>query len=552
MNFSKMRVSQRLYIGFGLILAILVVVTAVAVIKVQAINGALTANSEEHAPIQRYAINFRGSAHDRAIAIRDVVLSATLDDRQKEEALIVELAKFYAHSAGPLEKVIASSDNTQELNRLYGDIKAIEARAVATTQAIIAKVAEGDSQAAQTLLWTQAKPEYVAWLGAINKLIDSEEARIQSLNQLALKEAGGFLAVMLIALAVALVCGLVLAWSISRSVVNQLGAEPQALGDVAKRVAAGDLNPVQGHRASRADSVLASLVAMQSSLAGVVRQVRQASDAIASGSSEIASGNADLSRRTEEQVGHLQNTSASMEEMNSAVRSNAETARQATQLAASASSAAEKGGDVVNQVVRTMEEITTSSKKIGDIIGVIDGIAFQTNILALNAAVEAARAGEAGRGFAVVAAEVRQLAQRSAQAAHEIKELINTSVERVEVGAQLVGHAGTTMEDIVNQVRRVSDLISEISASTIEQTSGIGQVSEAVTQLDQSTQQNAAMVEQSAAAAESLRQEAARLAEVVRIFHLEGGDVLPASAPQGRQHLPAPRAYRAARLPHHA
>jgi methyl-accepting chemotaxis protein len=552
MNFSNMRVSQRLYMGFGLILAILVVVTAVAVIKVQAINGALTANSREHAPIQRYAINFRGSAHDRAIAIRDVVLSATLDDRQKEEALIVELAKFYANSAGPLEQVIASSDNAQELNRLYGDIKAIEARAVATTQAIIAKVAEGDSAAAQTLLWTQAKPEYVAWLGSINKLIDSEEARIQGLNQLALREAGGFLAVMLIALAVALVCGVVLAWAISRSVVNQLGAEPQALGDVAKRVAEGDLHPVQGHRTSRTDSVLASLMAMQSSLAGVVRQVRQASDAIASGSSEIASGNADLSRRTEEQVGHLQNTSASMEQMNAAVRSNAETARQATQLAASASTAAEKGGDVVSQVVKTMEEITASSKKIGDIISVIDGIAFQTNILALNAAVEAARAGEQGRGFAVVAGEVRSLAQRSAEAAREIKGLIESSMERVEVGSQLVGHAGTTMEDIVNQVRRVSDLINEISASTIEQTSGIGQVTEAVTQLDQSTQQNAAMVEQSAAAAESLRQEASRLAEVVRIFRLDGGGADVLSAQTAGKRLPPPRPAQPTRLLKHA
>ena len=249
--------------------------------------------------------------------------------------------------------------------------------------------------------------------------------------------------------------------------------------------------------------------------------MRHASDAIASGSAEIASGNANLSARTEQQASSLQETSASMTEMNDRLQGNAETARQATQLATSASTAATKGGEVVGQVVATMDDISESSRKISDIIGVIDGIAFQTNILALNAAVEAARAGEQGRGFAVVAGEVRTLAQRSAEAAKQIKDLIGASVDKVEAGARLVNEAGGAMDEIVNQVRRVSDLISEISASTLEQTAGIGMVSNAVAQLDSTTQQNAALVEESAAAAASLEQQAKRLSDVVRVFRLE-------------------------------
>jgi len=531
MLFSQMTVGKRLYVGFGLMLVILVVVTAMAMIKVQAINGALKANSEEHAAIQRYAINFRGSAHDRAIAIRDVASSESVEDRQKEVATIRELARFYAESAGPLEKAIGTSADSAELKNLYGAIKAVEARSVATTQSIVSMMDRDDAAGAHALLWSQAKPQYTEWLAAINKLIDFEEARLREKNTIALDQAGGFLTVMLTALVLSLICGAALAWTISRSIVRQLGAEPDDLGNAAKRVAEGDLNPVPGAADAPAGSVLASLGAMQASLATVVGRVRQASDSIATGSVEIATGNADLSARTEQQAASLQKTAASMEEMNTTVKHNAETARQATQLATSASAAAEKGGEVVSEVVRTMDDITASSKKIADIIGVIDGIAFQTNILALNAAVEAARAGEQGRGFAVVAGEVRSLAQRSAEAAKEIKSLIGSSVEKVEAGSKLVGDAGATMDDIVAQVRRVSALISEMGASMLEQTEGIGQVSESVSDLDQTTQQNAALVEQSAAAAESLKDQAARLAEVVRVFRLQQGAVQSVAQP---------------------
>jgi len=259
---------------------------------------------------------------------------------------------------------------------------------------------------------------------------------------------------------------------------------------------------------------------MQASLVRIVGEVRLSSDSIATGSSEIATGNADLSQRTEEQASNLEETAASMEELTSTVKNNADTAHKAAALAGEASRAAVQGGEVVGQVVSPMEEISAASRKITDIISVIDGIAFQTNILALNAAVEAARAGEQGRGFAVVASEVRSLAQRSADAAREIKTLIGASVEKVENGTQLVSEAGRSMEGIVAQVQRVSDLIGEISSATSEQTTGISQVGEAVTHLDQVTQQNAALVEQSAAAADSLRHQAAKLAEVVSVFRL--------------------------------
>jgi methyl-accepting chemotaxis protein len=519
--FSKATVSARLYLGFGLMLLILAAVTVVAMVKVQTINAALRVNSEQNALIQRYAINFRGSAHDRAIAVRDVVLAASAAHRQREQATIQELAAFYAGSAGPLEKLIAAHGAKEpEIGRLYAGIQEIEARSVATTQRIVALVEQGDAATAQQQLWSEAKPQYVQWLAAVNKLIDYEEARIQAANRVALDEAGGFLVVMLVALGGALLCGGALAWLISRSVLRQLGAEPQALGDAARRVAEGDLSPVPGSAAAPAGSVLESLGAMQQSLARLVGAVRGASDSIATGSQEIATGNNDLSRRTETQASHLQQTAAAMEQLSQTVRANADTAMEADQMAGSASAAAEKGGEVVSRVVTTMEDIAQSSRRIADIIGVIDGIAFQTNILALNAAVEAARAGEQGRGFAVVAGEVRSLAQRSADAAREIKVLIGTSVEKVENGTRLVGDAGKTMDAIVAQVKGVSALINRISGATREQTQGIGQVGEAVTELDRTTQQNAALVEESAAAADSLSQQAGRLAETVRVFRL--------------------------------
>jgi methyl-accepting chemotaxis protein len=291
---------------------------------------------------------------------------------------------------------------------------------------------------------------------------------------------------------------------------------------VAAAIAEGRLDVRTEVRGSdEAAQLLGSLDRMRQQLGGIISKVRASSDSIATGSTQISIGNTDLSQRTEEQASNLQMTAASMQQMSNTVKNSAETASQANQLASSASAAAVKGGDMVNDVVATMQDIAASSKKIADIIGVIDGIAFQTNILALNAAVEAARAGEQGRGFAVVASEVRSLAGRSAEAAKEIKSLIGASVEKVEIGARQVNDAGASMGEIVSQVQRVSQMIGELSRSAAEQSDGIDQIGDAVTQLDTVTQQNAALVEQSAAAAESLKFQAATLAELVSEFKVE-------------------------------
>ncbi len=307
-------------------------------------------------------------------------------------------------------------------------------------------------------------------------------------------------------------------WLMLRSVMRQIGGEPALAVSAMRSVAGGDLTVTLPR--VPAGSLLAALADMIASLRGTVGQVRTATDSISTASTEIASGNQDLSSRTEHTASNLQETAASMEELTGTVRQSAESARTATQLAEAAAGTARRGGTVVGEVVHTMREINESSRKISDIIGVIDGIAFQTNILALNAAVEAARAGEQGRGFAVVAGEVRSLAQRSAEAAKEIKGLIGTSVDRVETGTRLVSEAGQTMDEIVASVQRVTDVISEIGAATGEQSQGISQVGAAVAQLDQMTQQNAALVEESAAAAQSLRDQAQKLAGVVATFRL--------------------------------
>jgi len=293
--------------------------------------------------------------------------------------------------------------------------------------------------------------------------------------------------------------------------------------DVADRLAQGDLTvPIEPAGNDETAQILASMTRMQLGLERTVREVKSNAVQVATSSAEIAQGNNDLSARTEEQASALEETAASMEQLGSTVRQNADNARQANQLALGASAVAVKGGEVVGQVVDTMKGINDSSKKIADIIGVIDGIAFQTNILALNAAVEAARAGEQGRGFAVVAGEVRNLAQRSAEAAKEIKGLIGTSVERVEQGSALVDRAGATMNEIVTAIRRVTDIMGEISSASAEQSAGVAQIGQAVGQMDQATQQNAALVEQSAAAAESLRAQAQQLVQAVSVFKLDG------------------------------
>ncbi len=347
---------------------------------------------------------------------------------------------------------------------------------------------------------------------------------------------------------VALAVAAVLAW-VARGVVRRIGGEPEHVAAVIARVAQGDLTQEVTVREGDTGSVLAAVKGMVERLREIARQMHEASQTIRAASGEVAQGNQDLSSRTEQQASSLQQTAASMEQMTATVKNNADAARQASQLAAAASGVAGKGGAVVGQVVERMGEISAASNKMAEIIGVIDGIAFQTNILALNAAVEAARAGEQGRGFAVVAGEVRSLAQRSAQAAREIKSLIADSVAKVESGQQLVAEAGQTMQAIVTQVKRVTDLIGEISAATQEQSGGLAQVNQAVGQLDQMTQQNAALVEQSAAAAASLREQADRLAAVLAMFKLSRHETEQAIARAQAASRVSPRAPQAAAKP---
>ena len=361
-------------------------------------------------------------------------------------------------------------------------------------------------------------PAAATLLSAVNRLVEYQDHRMKATEAAADAAASEGVMALCAGCALALVAGLWFAVVLTRSVVKPV-REAQAL---AQSIAAGDLTrDVRSDARDEIGQLTQSMGAMVHSLREIVGAVRSSSESIATGSSEIATGNADLSQRTEEQAANLQQTAASMEELSSTVNNNAATAQEAERLAGSASDIALQGGSAMGQVVHTMEAISAASRKIADIIGVIDGIAFQTNILALNAAVEAARAGEQGRGFAVVAGEVRLLAQRSAEAAREIKSLITDSVEKVETGSQQVDAAGRTMSDIVAQVRRVNDLIGEISNATQEQKQGIGLVSGAVSQLDQVTQQNAALVEQSAAAADSLSQQTKRLVDAVSRFKLE-------------------------------
>ncbi|CAM3937650.1 methyl-accepting chemotaxis protein [Paracidovorax anthurii] len=458
----------------------------------------------------------------RMIAIGDPALIKTWKAENTERfAKADKLIEGLSRNIDPDSKSLAADLQSSYTKMRAGMNKQVE------------RIEAGDVQGGAEVNRLEVKDNANAVFTTLDKIATRIKQGAQVQLQQQLDTTASTRTVALVALVVISVLGIAGSLLLVRNLLRQLGGEPAYAANVAREVAQGNLMVEIATQPGDKDSVLAAMNDMRNSLRDIVSRVRQGSDSIATGASEIASGNVDLSHRTEEQASNLQQTAASMEQLNTTVRNSADTAQQATQLANSASAAAEQGGEVVRRVVDTMGEISGSSRKIADIISVIDGIAFQTNILALNAAVEAARAGEQGRGFAVVASEVRNLAQRSAGAAKEIKELITASVEKVEAGSQLVGDAGSSMEDIVQQVKRVADLIAEIGAATREQTQGIGQINAAVTQLDQTTQQNAALVEESSAAADNLSQQAGRLTEIVRTFRidLDGGHHFHAAAP---------------------
>jgi methyl-accepting chemotaxis protein len=525
---SNLRIGQRLGLGFALLIATVIAIAFSARAGLASVKHEFDLLTGDRQVKVDRVTELKRNVLVIGRMVRDTVILEDPEQDNKRKAAIEETRKANAELIATLDKSITSTRGHQLLE------DAAKARAVYNTaidKVVAMGVANRATEAAALLAdeLTPAGDDYNARLDAL--IAYQRELMKASADSVAATVANvGWL--LLGAAALAAAVGAFIAWAITRSITRPIARAVE----VAETVAAGDLSArvtVQGR--DETAQLLGALQRMSESLARTVALVRGNAESVASASSQIAQGNADLSQRTEEQSSNLQQTAASMEQLTSTVRQNADTARTASQLAGSASGVAAQGGEVVGRVVATMQDISDSSRRIADIIGTIDGIAFQTNILALNAAVEAARAGEQGRGFAVVAAEVRSLAQRSAEAAREIKGLIGSSVERVEAGSTLVGEAGRTMNEIVAQVKRVSDLIGEISAASVEQTQGIGQVSDAVSQLDQVTQQNAALVEQSAAAADSLRQQATQLTQAVAAFRLAGDvGVAPIGTPSAR------------------
>ena len=533
-------VRARIWAGFALVLLMMVILTIIGIGQVNSISKGLGTIGDVNSVKQRFAINFRGSVHDRAIALRDVILVPT--DAELEPVLekMMSLSADYEKSAAPLDKMFTErSDISSEEKQILASIKETEARTLPMVKKVVELRRAGSGELAKQVMLAEARPAFVEWLGRINKLIDFEENLNRSESASARGTATGFQTLMMIMCLGALLVGAVVATLITRSITKALGGEPSRASAIARSIASGDLSVVINLDPRDQTSVLSAMKEMRDSLVSIVGRVRSTTESISTGSSEIASGNLDLSSRTEQQASSLEKTASSMEELTATVKQNADNAKQANQLAVTASGVAVKGGEVVAQVVDTMGSINDSAKKIVDIIAVIDGIAFQTNILALNAAVEAARAGEQGRGFAVVASEVRSLAQRSAAAAKEIKTLIGDSVNKVDAGSKLVAEAGSTMGEIVDSVKRVTDIMAEIMAASQEQSIGIEQVNQAIGQMDQVTQQNAALVEEAAAAAESMQEQAGQLAQTVAVFKLDPHSVATAtSAPTRQSKLP--------------
>ncbi len=524
MNLQQLRLGPRLAAGFGAVLTLALAIALVAWQRMAATERDL-ARAEEYA--RRAAVMADWTSRTELNIARAVALAKS-GGHAEVDAWAAPLMKQTSEQISTLQKDLESAIESERGKALLATIGERRQAYLDLRRQVTGLTKGGDSAGAQALLAQRMLPAAQEYLAAMTALREFQNELAAGHQAEARQELGTARTVIGLTLLACLALGGVLAWLITRSV----SAPVRQAAAVAAEIAEGNLScrVPEGGRDETGD-LLRGIAAMQAALRKLVGEVRRSTESITSASSEIASGSQDLSSRTEQAASSLQQTASSMEQLTGTVRHSADSAAQANQLAASAAEVAQRGGQVVAQVVSTMDEINGASKKIADIIGTIDGIAFQTNILALNAAVEAARAGEQGRGFAVVAGEVRALAQRSANAAREIKGLIGASVEKVDAGSRLVGDAGSTMGEIVASVQRVSDIIGEISAATSEQSTGIGQVNTAVNHLDQMTQQNAALVEESAAAAESLKEQAARLAQLVGSFRLDTQAVQPVQAP---------------------
>ncbi|WP_310732259.1 methyl-accepting chemotaxis protein [Ideonella sp. A 288] len=513
MSFADMKISTRLTLGFGVLALLCVFMGGVALLKIGTVDESFAKVVDDRYPKIAALNQIKSDVNVSARALRNVVIFTDGAEIAKELDRLQGAIKSTGERLQALEAGIWSDQGKAQL------AKVVQARAalIPLQEKFVELVRSGKADAAKAMLLSDIRAVQSSYLAALDDTITFQHGLMEESARLAATAVAGVRSATWASGAVAVLTAVFMGIWIVRSITGPIDRAVE----VSRAVASGDLS-VQFDASGRNETaqLLLALKDMQASLVKVVSGVRQNSESVATASAQIAQGNQDLSQRTEEQASALEETAASMEQLSATVKQNADNARQANELAQGASAVAIKGGEVVAQVVDTMKSINDASKKIADIIGVIDGIAFQTNILALNAAVEAARAGEQGRGFAVVASEVRSLASRSAEAAREIKGLIGVSVERVEQGTALVDQAGTTMAEVVASIRRVTDIVVEISAASSEQSAGVSQVGEAVGQMDQVTQQNAALVEQSAAAAESLKGQALQLVQAVAVFKL--------------------------------
>ena len=533
---GNLKISTRLAGAFGLLVLLLVGLAVAAYSQLSSIHDDTLDLADNWLPSVQVVNQMQTQATGNRVSVATHILNTDEAAMGGIEQEITQGRDKLAKQRQTYEKLISSPEE----KRLYEEFSAAWKKYAETNDKVLAHSRKNENDQARALLQGESRQNYVAAMALLDKLVELNGAGAEQSKAASERSYSVALTTLFVTAALAIAVAVVAALWLIRSITGPLARAVHA----ADLVAAGDLTvQIQADSQDETGKLLQSLDKMQQALVRTVSTVRQNAESVASASAQIASGNHDLSARTESQASALEETAASMEELGSTVRQNADNARQANQLAVSASTVAVQGGEVVSQVVETMKGITTASNKIADIIGVIDGIAFQTNILALNAAVEAARAGEQGRGFAVVASEVRSLAGRSAEAAKEIKSLIGASVERVEQGNVQAERAGQTMTEVVNAIRRVTDIMGEISAASSEQSAGVSQVGEAVTQMDQATQQNAALVEQMAAAAGSLSGQARELVEAVAVFKLAQGasgqwSAAPAHKPVA---APAPR-----------